>query len=138
MIRSHVLFDHKYIAWAEEPPLIDHLARHEVVALIDSRFSLKEILADLKVELRPYLTKQREQVRKYKDYLAVWDLRQKGLTAEEIASKLWPNDYEERGGRDDIGGKSTLTQKVYDYEQAAQKLIDESFPSRKRPRKIKK
>ena len=139
MIRSHVLFDHKYMAWAEEPPVINRLARHEVIALIDTRFSLREIVTDLKAQLHPYLTTQRVQVRKYKDYLAVWDLRQQGLTDDDIARKLWPTEYEKIGGRDStIGDKGPLIQRVYDHAKAAQKLIEESFPPRKRSPKVKK
>lgn len=139
---SHILFDHEYLALrgSEEPlPAIDYLADHEVTVLIDTRSGSKEIIAELKVQLRPYQAKQRKQVKKYRDYLAVWDLRQKGLTADAIAPKLWPEEYENIGGRDsDTGEKGALIQRVYDYEKAAQRLIEESFPRRKRSPKIKK
>ena len=59
------------------------------------------------------------------DYLAVWDLRQQGLTADEIAPKLWPKEWTKKGGRaSHYGDKGPLIQRVYDHEKAAQKLID--------------
>src|SRR5262249_16937367 len=111
----------------------------EVVILLDTRFGFKEIIVDLKDQLDPYLAKQRNRVTNYKNYLTVWDLRQQGLTMDEIACKVWPTDYEELGGSDyTIGEKGTLIQRVSDHEKAAAKLIEQSFPPRKRSRKIKK
>jgi hypothetical protein len=134
--KSHLLFDYQSVA--EELPLIDRLARHEVIVLIDTRFTLTEILADLKVQLRPYLSSQREQARKYRDYLTVWDLRQQGISADEIASKLWPDKYVTNKRDSGTGDKGALIQSVYDRAAAAQELIDASVPPRKRSRKIKK
>jgi hypothetical protein len=70
--------------------------------------------------------------------LAVWDLRNEGLTDTQIAEELWPEDYETIGGRDDIGNKGSLMQRVHDHDKAAQKLIDNSFPRERRSFKVKK
>ena len=47
------LSDYGDFAWDEEPPVIDYPARHEVVVHIDTRFSLKEIVADLRHNYAP-------------------------------------------------------------------------------------
>lgn len=122
----------------EEPP-ISSLKEHEVLLVVDSRFSFEEIQRALKQDLRPYLTTSRKHVKTYGSYLHVWDLRQKGWSADKIAPKLWPGEYEQLGGRDiDLGEKGPLIQRVYDQEKAAQSLIDKSFPPRRKPPKIKK
>jgi hypothetical protein len=77
--------------------------------------------------------------KKYKDYLAVWDLRQQGKTQKEIASTLWPREYLKKGGPDyHYGDKGVLVQRVSDHEKAAQKLVEATFPAKKRSLKIKK
>ena len=68
---------------------------------------------------------------KYNSYLAVWDLREEGLIDTQIAQKLWPEEYKEDGGRDTCT-KGSLIQRVYDYKDAADKLIENSFPRKKR------
>ncbi|MEE8112758.1 MAG: hypothetical protein V3T23_00245 [Nitrososphaerales archaeon] len=108
---------------------------------------MESILATIKRALRQAFhdrrnqvsTRRRRRLDKLDSYLAVWDLRREGLSADEIAPKLWPTEYTKKGGRDSAAGdKGPLIQRVYDYEKAAQKLIDESIPPRKRSRKIKK
>jgi len=119
----------------EEPGQLT-AGEHQVIAVIDTRCKLEEIISELKTGLSPYLAKGRNQISKYKDYLAVWDLRQKGRTADEIAPELWPEENESKGGRDfDTGEKGPLIQRVYDHEKAAQDLIDKKFPLR-RQRKL--
>jgi len=126
---------------ADEPPIIT-AGDNEVVVVIDTRSTREEIVNELKAYLGPYLSKQRSQLKNYKDYLAVWDLRERKFTADKIAPKLWPEEYKKVGGRDlKVGVKGPLIQRVYDHEKSAQKLIEESFPPRKRkkrPPKIKK
>ena len=126
---------------ADEPPIIT-AEDNQVVVVIDTRRTMEEIVYELKVYLGPYLSEQRKQLKNYKDYLAVWDLWEKDLNAEKIARRLWPKEYARKGGRDyGTGEKSALTQRVYDCRDSAQKLIEESFPLRKRkkrPPKIKK
>jgi len=108
---------------------------------------MESILATIKRALRQAFhdrrnqvsTRRRRRLDKLDSYLAVWDLRREGLSADEIAPKLWPTEYTKKGGRDSAAGdKGPLIQRVYDYEQAAQKLIEESLPPRKRSPKIKK
>ena len=100
---------------------------NQVVAVIDTRHSMEEIVKDLKVQVRPFLSKQRSQLDKYKDYLAVWDLREKGWIDSQIAQKVWPKELNRVGGRIEQD-KWPLIQRVYDDSKAAQKLIDQSFP----------
>jgi len=115
------------------------LQEHEIAVQIDTRYSEKEILSQLKRVLKTYRPKQRNQIKKYKDYFAVWVLRKGGRTADEIAPELWPKEYEKIGGRNpDTAEKGALIQRVYDYEKAVQKLIDQSFPPKSRPPKIQK
>jgi len=108
---------------------------HQLAVVVDNRCSLEDIVSGLKAYLPP--SQKRSQLKKYKDYLAVWDLRQKGLTDSQIAQKLWPKELSRVGGRYEQN-KGPLIQRVYDYEKAAQTLIEESFPPKKRPPKIKK
>lgn len=108
------------------------IKENELVLVIDTRSKVQDVVSEVKENLRAYQSQQRDQVRKYKDYLAVWDLRQQGRTADKIAPLLWPEEHEEKGGRDaKLGEKGALVQRVYDHESAAQKLIDETFPPRK-------
>jgi len=60
--------------------------------VIDTRRSMEEIVSELKAYLGQYLSKQRSQLKNYKDYLAVWDLRERKFTADKIAPKLWPEE----------------------------------------------
>jgi len=113
---------------AVEPPVIIPEGR-QLAILIDSSCNLEDIVNELKAYINPNLPRQRSQLIKYKDYLAVWDHRQEGLTDSQIAEKIWPKDWKRIGGRDSsIGVKGPLIQRVHDHERAAQKLIDESFP----------
>ena len=113
------------------------LDEHELLVKIDTLYTSQEIVSKIKDILRDRRSKQRTQLRKYKDYLAVWDLRQKEWADSRIARKLWPKELNRVGGRyEDV--KGPIIQRVYDDVKAAQKLIDESFPPKKRPPKIKK
>jgi hypothetical protein len=74
----------------------------------------------------------------HKEYLQVWDLRQQGQTADEIAPSLWPDENATKGGRTHYGERGALIQRVYDYEKAANELVKNSFRSKRRAPKIKK
>jgi len=103
--------------------------------------TVESLLALIDKEVRQAFPKRqtRQRIDMVESYLAVWDLRQQGLTADSIALKLWPAEYEKIGGRDSkIGYKGPLIQRVSDYEKAAQKVIKKSFPPRKHSPKIKK
>jgi hypothetical protein len=115
------------------------LKEHEIAVMIDTRYGLSEIASELKEILEIRKCNQRHRVRLYPDYLAVWDLRKEGLTDTQIAQRLWPDEYATNGGRDSgIGNKGYLIQRVYDYYDAIEKLIENSFPPRRPSRKIKK
>jgi hypothetical protein len=115
------------------------LKEYEIAVEIDTRYALDEIQDGVREVISSYKSNNRHHVRLYPDYLAVWDLRREGLTDTQIAEKLWPEDYETIGGRDcDTGEKGSLMQRVHDYEKAAKKLIENSFPPKKRSPKIKK
>jgi hypothetical protein len=124
----------------DEEPLAVTANENQVIALLDTRCKLEDIVSELRVWLSPYVSKQRDQIAKYGDYLAVWDLRQQGKTQDEIARSLWPDEYKLKGGRDpDLSErKGALLQRVHDHENAAQKLIDASFPSKTRQPKKQK
>lgn len=79
----------------------------------------------LRKELGLSLPQPRYHLDIYPEMFRVHDLFQKGKTAEEIAELLWPHEFEESGGRDDMGGKSALSQKVYDYRDRAKQIIEE-------------
>ena len=76
---------------ADEPSIIT-AEDNEVVVVINTRRSMEEIVSELKAYLGQYLSKQRSQLKNYKDYLAVWDLRERKFTADKIAPKLWPEE----------------------------------------------
>jgi hypothetical protein len=106
---------------------------HEVVVVIDTRSKLEDIISEVKARLDPYLSERRDRISKYKDYLEVWELWQKGHSDNEIAGKLWRDEYEKTGGRDTgTGEKSPLNQKVYDHKNRACVLINETYPERTR------
>jgi hypothetical protein len=84
----------------DEEPIQLAADENQVIAVIDIRCKLDDIISDLKIWLDPYLSKQRDHLPKYKDYLAVWDLRQQRKTQDEIAQTLWPEEYKIKGGRD--------------------------------------
>jgi hypothetical protein len=108
---------------------------YEIAIQIDTRFSSHEIKSALQKILDMVQPKKKLHVKKFKDYLAVWDLRQQGKTLKEIAQLLWPEEYAIKGGPDyHTAEKGSLVQKVSDHENAAQSLIDGSFPRRKRRR----
>jgi Family of unknown function (DUF6499) len=111
------------------------LKEHEIALMIDTRYGLSEIASELKEILEIRKDNQRHYVRLYPDYLAVWDLRKEGLTDTQIAQKLWPDKYEKNGGRDSEGYKGYLIQRIYDYKDAADKLIENSFPPKTRSKK---
>jgi len=117
----------------------DLLRHHEIAVIIDTRHSPGDIVSEVETLLQDYQLRKRHHLKLYPDYLAVWDLRAEGLSDTQIAEELWPEDYERIGGRDSTTGeKGSLMQRVHDHEKAAQKLIDDSFPSKKRSPKIKK
>jgi hypothetical protein len=113
--------------------------KFKITVEIDARCKLQTILEELKRGLRAHLSKGRDRVKKYKSYLEVWDLRNEKLTDTQIAQRLWPDEYATNGGRDSgTGDKGSLIQRVYDYKDAADKLIENSFPRKRRSPKIKK
>jgi Family of unknown function (DUF6499) len=112
---------------------------HKVTVDIDARCKLQTILAELKKTLPAHLAKGRDHLKKFESYLEVWDLRKEGLTDTQIAQRLWPDEYATNGGRDSgIGNKGYLIQRVYDYYDAIEKLIENSFSPRRRSPKITK
>src|SRR5262249_16210098 len=115
--------------WDVRPPFDEY----QLPLLIDARYDTDRIVSELKEILKNHKPKNRHQTRLYKWYLAVWDLRKDGLTDTAIAQRIWPDEYAAIGGRDSgTGDKGALIQRVYDYESAAQRLIDNSFPLKKR------
>jgi hypothetical protein len=114
------------------------LSLHEIAVVIDTRHAPGDIVKEIKTLLEDYQSRKRHRPKLYPDYLAVWDLRREGLTDTQIAEELWPEEYETIGGRDDIGNKGSLMQRVHDHQKAAQKLIENSFPPKSRSPKIKK
>ena len=115
--------------WDVRPPFDEY----QLPLLIDARYDTDRIVSELKEILKYHRPKNRHQTRLYKWYLAVWDLRKDGLTDTAIAQRIWPDEYSAIGGRDSgTGDKGALIQRVYDYESAAQRLIDNSFPLKKR------
>jgi hypothetical protein len=58
-----------------------------------------------------------------KGHFQVYDLRQQGLTGDEIAEGLWPEQWEKGDGGRVLDDKSKLIQRVYDREKAAKRLI---------------
>jgi hypothetical protein len=112
---------------------------HKVTVDIDARCKLQTILTELKKTLPVHLTKGRDHLKKFESYLAVWDRRQKGKTADAIAAELWPEEHKELSGKDFLAEeKNPLHQRVHDHEKVARKLIENSFPPKKRSPKIKK
>src|SRR5262249_54009344 len=117
----------------------DLLRHHEIAVVIDTRHAPDTILSEIESLLQDYQPRKRHHFKLYADYLAIWDLREEGLTDSEIAQKLWPDKYATMGGRDSgTGDKGSLIQRVYDYKDAVDKLIEDSFPAKKRSPKIKK
>jgi hypothetical protein len=109
------------------------LQEHEIALQIDTRFNKEEILSSVDKLLSTIQPKKKLHVKKYKVYLAVWDLRQQKITLKEIAATLWRREYQKKGGPNyKEGVKGALVQRVSDHEKAAQKLIEASFPPRTR------
>jgi hypothetical protein len=111
---------------------------YELYVCIDLRHSTKDIVAGIRSILSKRREDERRRISLYPEYITVWDLRQKGKTADEIAPKLWPDENATKGGRGPYGDKGTLIQRVYDYEAAANDLIEKSFPAKQRQPKIQK
>jgi Family of unknown function (DUF6499) len=125
---------HGVLRWESEIP-----QEHKVTVDIDARCKLQTILTELKKTLPVHLTKGRDHFKKYESYLAVWDLRQKGKIADAIASELWPEEHKKLAEKDFLlEEKNPLHQRVHDQEKAAQRLIDASFPLKRRSPKIQK
>jgi hypothetical protein len=118
--------------------LEDVLGHHEIAVVIDTRHASGTILSEIKSLLQDYQPRKRHYLTLYPEYLAVWDLRKEGLTDAQIVEQLWPDLYETIGCRDDIGNKTFVLQRVYDYESAANILIKDSFPPKRHFPKIKK
>jgi hypothetical protein len=114
------------------------LQDHEIAIQIDTRFKSEEILCSLKNILTTIQPNKKPHLEKYKDYLRVWDLRQQKVTQKEIAEIVWRDEYKIKGGENYLGEKNVLLQRASDHEKAAQKLIEASFPPKKRSPKIKK
>jgi hypothetical protein len=76
------------------------LQDHEIAVQIDTRFSRKEIISSVDKLLATVQPKKKLHVKKYKDYLAVWDLCQQEKTQNEIAEIVWPDEYKAKGGSD--------------------------------------
>jgi len=130
----------------EKPPDRRKLARYllnqkdwpprEINFTIDlDAASEEEILDRIKKEVRYYqevrkkvgrsTARSRYHLDAYPEMFEVHDLFKEGKTAEEIAELLWPHEFQESGGRDDMGGKSALSQKVYDYRDRSKQIIEE-------------
>ena len=107
------------------------LQEHEIALQIDTRFTRQEIVSAVEKLLKTIQPKKKLHVKKYRDYLAVWDLRKEGRTLKEIAEMVWPDKYKTKGGSNYPGEKWVLIQRASDHEEAAKKLIDSSFPSKK-------
>ena len=117
----------------------DLLRHHEIAVVIDTRHALSTIVSEIKSLLQDYQLRKRHRFDLYPDYLAVWDLREDGLTDTQIAQKLWSDEYTTNGGRDSgTGEKGSVIQRVYDYENAVKELIENSYPDKRRSPKIKK
>ena len=98
----------------------------------------KQILSDLKKDGLMLSGKRRKWLANYETMREVSDLK-KSLSAEEIARKLWPEEYEKIGGRTkNYPEKGRLLQRVYDYQRRFQDLIESVFPARKHLPEIKK
>jgi hypothetical protein len=111
----------------------DLLRHHEIAVVIDMRHAPKDIVSEIETLLQEYQSRKRQSVKLYPDYLAVWDRRNEGLTDTQIAQKLWPTEYATKGGRNSKEGvKGSLMQRVHDHEKSAQKLIENSFPLKRR------
>jgi hypothetical protein len=97
--------------------------------------SEEEILDRVKKEVRYYqevrkrvglsLARPRYHLDIYRDCFKVYDMFKSGMTADQIAPLMWPKEYEEVGGRDDIGWKSRLIQRAYDYRDRATEIIEQ-------------
>jgi hypothetical protein len=111
---------------------------HLIVIEVDNRSKIESTLSAIRKQLQEHRKKSRDQIRLYKEYLQVWDLRQQGQTADEIAPSLWPDENATKGGRTHYGERGALIQRVYDYEKAANELVKNSFRSKRRAPKIKK
>jgi len=64
--------------------------------------------------------------------LEVWDLRQKEILDDAIASELWPEKHKKLAEKDfRLEQKNPLHQLVHDRAKAAQRLIENSFPPKR-------
>src|SRR5262249_19001142 len=69
----------------------DLLRHHEIAVVIDTRHAPDTILSEIESLLQDYQPRKRHHLKLYPDYLAVWDLREKGVTDSQIAQQLWPD-----------------------------------------------
>src|SRR5262245_4347940 len=115
------------------------LRHHEIAVVIDRRHVPATILSEIKSLLQDYQLRKRHRFDLYPDYLAVWDVREQGLTDTQIAQKLWYVEYTANGGRDSgTADKGSVIQRVYDHYNAVKDLIEDSFPAKRHSPKMKK
>jgi len=121
------------------------LTEGQLTVRIDPRFNANEIVGEIRQILRNLRNRgvldkageKRNRSKLFKDYLAVHDLGEEGYNTKEIARILWPKEYEKDPERKDVRqptmdyDRPRIIQKVYDYINAADKLIKEAFPLRK-------
>jgi len=110
-----------------------------------SRYSIREITAAIEAQyldlqsqgILPDMRKKRrpKRVAKYDQYLEVWDRRHQDPrpNADEVAQAVWPKEYKEIG-KIIYPDKNPLHQRVYEYEEQAQKDIDNAYPAPKATR----
>jgi hypothetical protein len=113
------------------------LQEHEIAIQIDTRFGKEEIVYSVEKLLGNIQPKKKLHVKKYKNYLAVWDLRQQGKTQNEIAEIVWPVEYKTKAKAVSdyvTAEKGFLIQRASHHEKAAEKLIEASFPAKKHRR----
>jgi hypothetical protein len=108
---------------------------YKVTVDIDSRYKLEDILDDLRKALLVHLRKKKYHTNKFKSFLRVWDLRDKNVLDDAIASEVWPEKYKEFAKKDfRLEQKNPLHQRVHDQAKAAQTRIENAFPKTTRPK----
>ncbi len=72
---------------------------------------------------------KRTELKKYDDYLCVWDLKQSNrkLPWVEIARQLYASEYDIYQSRKDAGVRNPIIQRVIDQYQTAERLISGGF-----------
>ena len=72
-------------------------------------------------ELPDFRKRPRVRLQEYDSYLKVWDLRQQGLTFEEIAFRLFPREMKI------LNSRSAITKRVRSHFQRAKQLIEGEY-----------